>query len=207
VRVGRAAIDEDAIRLIEEHHPDIQFDWPQILNGEEEPAAPVRPQREAPRPAPARVAAEVPPPLPPVALLPELPVEASEPVSPAHARLGSEALGRLRGRYADVLANLARRVPDEQRREQLREQAERLNPDSWVTDEEVTAGLDAYESVLASLREVAGRRRRRRRGRGASSAANPAAPGSAEAQPGQDDGEGDMDDEGNGAESDPPGGD
>ena len=104
-------------------------------------------------------------------------------------------------------ANLARRVPDEQRREQLREQAERLNPDSWVTDEEVTAGLDAYESVLASLREVAGRRRRRRRGRGASSAANPAVPGSAEAQPGHDDGEGDMDDEGNGAESDPPGGD
>ena len=46
--------------------------------------------------------------------------------------------------------------PDEQRREQLREQAERLNPDSWVTDEEVTAGLEAYESVLASLRDVVG---------------------------------------------------
>jgi hypothetical protein len=95
-------------------------------------------------------------------------VESTEPISAAHARLGSEALARLRGRYADVLANLARRVPDDERRQQLREQAERLNPDNWVTDAEVTAGLEAYESVLASLREVVARRRRRRRGRGGS---------------------------------------
>ncbi len=124
-------------------------------------------------------------------------------MSPAHARLGSEALGRLRGRYADVLANLTRRVADEQRREQLREQAERLNPDNWVTDEEVTAGLEAYESVLASLGDVVGRRRRRRRGRGASGAGNPAAPGAADAQPGQNGGESDGDDEADGPESDP----
>jgi CelD/BcsL family acetyltransferase involved in cellulose biosynthesis len=102
--------------------------------------------------------------------------ELTEPLSAAHARLGSEALGRLRGRYAEVLANLARRVPDEERRQQLREQAERLNPDNWVTDEEVTAGLDGYESVLASLREVVGRRRRRRRSRGS--------PGQGSAAPG-----------------------
>ena len=111
----------------------------------------------------------------PIAAAPEeAPSEVTEPLSAAHARLGSEALGRLRGRYADVLANLSRRVSDEQRREQLREQAERLNPDSWVTDDEVTAGLEAYESVLASLREVVGRRRRRRRGRGGPEAANTA---------------------------------
>jgi hypothetical protein len=92
-----------------------------------------------------------------------------EPTSAAHARLGSEALARLRGRYADVLAGLSRRVADEQRREQLREQADRLNPDNWVTDDEVTAGLEDYETVLASLRDVVGRRRRRKRGRGADS--------------------------------------
>ena len=85
-----------------------------------------------------------------------------------------------------MLANLTRRVPDEQRREQLREQAERLNPDSWVTDEEVTAGLEAYESVLASLREVAGRRRRRRRGRGGPEAADTGAAESADGQSGTD---------------------
>ena len=88
-----------------------------------------------------------------------------ERTSAAHARLGSEGLARLRGRYADVLAGLTRRVADETRREQLREQADRLNPDSWVTDDEVTAGLEDYETVLASLRDVVGRRRRRKRGR------------------------------------------
>ena len=96
-----------------------------------------------------------------------------EPTSAAHARLGSEALARLRGRYADVLAGLGRHVADEQRREQLREQAERLNPDNWVTDDEVTAGLEEYEAVLASLREVIGRRRRGRRGPGPGGAPEP----------------------------------
>src|SRR5689334_2738426 len=31
VRVGRPPLDEDAIRTIEERHPDIEFDWPHIL--------------------------------------------------------------------------------------------------------------------------------------------------------------------------------
>lgn len=110
--------------------------------------------------------------------------EPTEPTSAAHARLGSEALARLRGRYADVLANLARRVPDEERRQQLREQAERLNPDNWVTDEEVTVGLEAYEAVLASLREVVGRRRRRRRGRGGSGQSAASADAQGQAEPG-----------------------
>ena len=30
-KVGRRAIDEEAIRLIEEHHPDVSFDWARIL--------------------------------------------------------------------------------------------------------------------------------------------------------------------------------
>jgi len=150
-----------------------------------------------------RLAPEVPPPQAIAPAAPEMPEEVVEPLSPAHARLGSEALARLRGRYADVLANLARRVPDEQRREQLREQAERLNPDSWVTDEEVTAGLESYESVLASLRDVAGRRRRRRRGRGTPGAGTPGAPESAEPQPGQGGGEVGSEDDGDEAESDP----
>ena len=62
------------------------------------------------------------------------------------------------------------RIPertDEPRREELKEQADRLNPDSWVTDDQVVQGLEQYESVLASLREVVGqKRRRRRRGKG-----------------------------------------
>jgi hypothetical protein len=95
------------------------------------------------------------------------PVAPEEPVSPAHARLGSEGLARLRARFADVSATISRRVQDEGRRQQLHELAERLNPDGWVTAAEVQRGLDEYESVLASLREVVGRRRRRRRSRSA----------------------------------------
>ena len=201
--MGRAALDVDAIRLIEEHHPDIQFDWPQILKGEEEaPPPPPRPARELPRyqPPPREAVAPPPPSIPEPPATSELPREALEPLSAAHARLGSEALARLRGRYADVLAGLGRRVADDQRREQLREQAERLNPDNWVTHEEVSAGLEGYESVLASLRDVIGRRRRRRRGRG--TGGGPGAPGPDEA--GDRPEEGSPDAAGGEPETDPP---
>ena len=185
VRIGRAALDEDAIRLIEEHHPDIEFDWPQILNGEEESPTgrPLRDERrsrpwsaETPRPPSDRVevgpgATEANAPMgspEPLLIDPEPAAPAvarqDERMGAAHARLGSEALARLRGRHADILAGLGRRVADEQRREQLRQQADRLNPDAWVTDDEVTAGLEDYEAVLASLQGVIGRPRRRRRG-------------------------------------------
>jgi hypothetical protein len=167
VRVGRAALDEEAIRLIEEHHPQIRFNWPQILNGEEEPAPPEPHRRAEPAENPERIPAQAieaePAPMPPAA--PE------DPLSPAHARLGSEGLARLRARHADVSATISRRIQDEQRRQQLQDLAGRLNPDSWVTDEEVQRGLDEYESVLASLREVVGRRRRRKRSRSAAAPA------------------------------------
>jgi hypothetical protein len=38
VKVGRPALDEDAIRWIEEHNPDIDFDWPKILEATPPPA-------------------------------------------------------------------------------------------------------------------------------------------------------------------------
>lgn len=160
--MGRSPLDEDAIRLIEEHHPHIRFDWPQILKGEEESipsAPPYRPPRDVHTPAVVRAQETV------EAAESALPM-ADEPISPAHARLGSEGLARLRGRYAQVQAALSRRVADETRRDQLKSEAERLNPDGWVTDDEVTAGLEQYEAVLAALRDVIGRRRRRRGGQG-----------------------------------------
>jgi hypothetical protein len=83
--------------------------------------------------------------------------------TPAHARLGAEGVERLRARYAEILARISERADDAVRREELKLQADRLNPDSWVTDTEVTQGLEQYESVFASLREVIGQKRRRRR--------------------------------------------
>jgi hypothetical protein len=84
-------------------------------------------------------------------------------VGPAHARLGPEGLARLRARYADLTASISRRPQDDPRLPELRDQVERLNPDSWLTDDQVGRGLEEYEGVLASLRDVIGRRRRRKR--------------------------------------------
>jgi hypothetical protein len=47
--LGRAPLDEDAIRAIEDQHPDIEFDWPAILALSEV----MTPEDEAPAPRPA----------------------------------------------------------------------------------------------------------------------------------------------------------
>jgi hypothetical protein len=75
-------------------------------------------------------------------------------------------LSRLRARYAEVLARISDRPLEEPVREELKARAERLNPDAWVTDDEVRQGLEQYEAVFESLRAVVGHPRRRRRRRG-----------------------------------------
>jgi hypothetical protein len=246
--VGRAALDEEAIRLIEQHNPEIEFNWTRILKGEAgEPPPPAGrrdraerrrrdesrgPQPGARRPEPpveggrpsARIAAAdstAEPATPPEPVEPEIEapadfaredsallegipddVAAPEPlvfdetgealaegaaesperpaaehVTAAQARLGSEGVLRLRARYAEVLARISERVADSVRAAELKSQAERLNPDTWVTADEVSRGLEEYEAVFESLRAVVGRnRKRRRRGRGAPVPAAPAPP-------------------------------
>lgn len=232
VRVGRAALDEAAIRLIEEHNPDVTFDWTRILKGEPTPqesrprqdpqerrARPPRQRGAAPTPG-VPAARPEPPPLPP-AIQPQAVEPAhtvAEPVqiapvlafdedgtptdamaeertaeaqtseaaaTAAMARLGAEGLLRLRARHAEVLARISEKVSDPVRRDELKLQAERLNPDTWVTDSEVTAGLEQYEAVFESLRSVVGRRRKRRRRRTAGP--TEAVPGAGEAAAEQDD--------------------
>jgi hypothetical protein len=177
VRVGRAALDEDAIRQIEALNPSIDFDWPRILKGQADPKfakedrqerqgeqPPERPQEPPKRAEPTHEprhdekqeekdarAEPVPEPAEP------------EREVPAHARIGVDGVARLRSRYAEVLTRLSERVTDPVQREELKARAERLNPDSWVTDQEVVQGLEEYESTLAGLQSVIGRKRRRRR--------------------------------------------
>ena len=220
MKVGRAALDEDAIRMIEEHNPDIEFDWTRILKGQGDGAPererrpqsppPQRERRQQPRPfdtpshhqqsadrrahdqlndridsepavadratddeapmamdAEERIATSV-------DWMPESAELAPEgegsiadagPMSAAEAKLGSEGLGRLRGRYAEMLARISERISDPERQGELKGLAERLNPDAWVTAEDVAAGLDSYEATFESLRGAVGHRRRRRRRR------------------------------------------
>lgn len=241
VKIGRAAFDEDAIRLLEQQHPDIDFDWDRILTAKA-PAVPEsregrggRPERRGPRegrpeegrrkdpPSVERRARPVQtliPPLEPAAVEPAVPVVAlpepqaspapaaagptqepgvpvrrfvrvfdlpPEPAAEHHAsdpsaaerRLGPEQLTMLRGRYAEILACITSRGGEPARVDALREQAERVNPDAWVTDAEVVAGLALVDGILADLHQQVGRRRRRRRrgGRGR----RPDAPGASEA--------------------------
>jgi hypothetical protein len=160
IRVGRGPLDEEAIRLIEDSNPDLEFDWTRILKGQ--PAPEVRQgerrdqgrdrdRREEPRVRSERRAA-VPEPAPPAA-------PAEEPTTPAHARLGSEGLARLRGRYSEMLARITERIPELEKQDELKTLAERLNPDGWVTDADVTAGLESYEVTFASLRGLLGHRK------------------------------------------------
>jgi hypothetical protein len=169
IRVGRGPLDEDAIRMLEAQNPDVQFDWTRILKGQPQPdtrkAAPAEErdrgrdergrEKKRQRPQAARSAAE--PQSPPTSAEPEpLRVEAGpvveEPTSAAHARLGSEGLGRLRARYSEMLARIGERVADAERQAELKLLAERLNPDAWVTDSDVVAALEGYEATFAALR-------------------------------------------------------
>jgi hypothetical protein len=113
-----------------------------------EPVPPATVTPVASQPVPAEVQAEAPP------------LE-DEPTTAAHARLGSEGLGRLRARYAETMARISERVQDPEQQAQLKTLAERLNPDAWVTDADVSAGLESYETTFEQLRGSIGRRRRK----------------------------------------------
>lgn len=89
----------------------------------------------------------------------------SDRASASFQRLGAEGLGRLRARYAEVMARISEKPLDEPARDELKLKAERLNPDAWVTTDEVSAALEQYETVFESLRSVVGRHPRRRRRR------------------------------------------
>ncbi len=199
VRVGRPALDEDAIRTIEESNPELTFDWPQMLKAQPPPApapaaggrAGVRERRgrgarsrgAERRPGPDR-SAGAPGAPPPAAEPPDEAVEAAQamlavdagpetggeeertPLPPGlHVaeRLGPEGFSRLRARYAELMARIAERVTEPARLEQLREQAERLNPDTWITDDEARAGIEGFDGAYEALRAQLGRRRRRSR--------------------------------------------
>lgn len=195
VKVGRAALDEDAIRMIEESNPDLSFDWDQILATRPVPEREPRDRSRRPRPATeavrTTVSTQTPPPAEPPPPPPETPpaeiLEAAEtavieapgeeplesadasivepPPRPVDQLLDPETLNRLRGRYAQLLARISDRVADPAQRELLRSEADRLNPDAWVTTEEVRQGLEHFEASFEAIRSrLGGGRRGSRRG-------------------------------------------
>ncbi len=189
VKVGRSPIDEEAIRLIEEHHPNVSFDWPKILGGHEEEREETRParrpgQRERPSgsrrgrrpeapgrpeaaPRPQAASDETEEQVPPDQVASEqdaepAPTEPQPRATAAHEAFSPENLARLSARYAAVRARIDEEIEDAAQAERLREIAEALNPDCWVTPEDVRVALERYEQVYRELREALGPRRKRR---------------------------------------------
>jgi hypothetical protein len=187
IGLGRSPLDEDAIRTIEEQHPDIDFDWPAILALAEvmtpEDEAPVRAQQqqqhrqgrrqrgrdqrpvqarnqetEFPEEAPRQDA-----PSPPVdepmteAGIESAPaVEIPQPSNRLVEELAGREIGsRLRARHADIIARIEDLDVDGSVKDAWFKRAEAIDPELWMTPEEVLDGVrhaDAhYEKFRAEL--------------------------------------------------------
>ena len=180
VKVGRTALDEEAIRTIEESNPEVPFDWAKMLKLQR--AAAARPAaRELDRGRSGSGGSR---------RRGTRPVSSAEPAARGGAdqgrgkivsteapdgieaqvaapELGAKDLARLRARYAEVLTRISDRVTDPVRQAELRERAGELNPDTWLTPEAVQQGLANFEDRCAALSATLGRRRRRSKRGGA----------------------------------------
>ena len=165
IALGRPALDEDAIRTIEENHPDIEFDWPAILalsevmTPEEEAEArphPPQPQRrerkqkyrerrEEERPAVASSSPEVEEPAN---------VHSPEPEPVARPGLVDDLAGRevaraLRARYAEITSRIDQMDGD---KGGWRARAAAINPDAWLTPEAVLHGVSNAAALYEKLK-------------------------------------------------------
>jgi hypothetical protein len=166
IRVGRPALDEDAIRTIEEQHPEIEFDWPHIL--EVGAAMPIeverRPERgprargdSEPRRRGARVN-DVPAPVDMVESSSANDEPLEPPEAPTHAPdllaelVGRDIATRLRARYAEITARIHQMKADDATRAAWQTRAEPLNPDSWITPDEILTGVSRADELFDDLR-------------------------------------------------------
>jgi len=164
VKIGRPALDDAAMRSLEEQYPDIDFDWPYILDVgamtpvEVEAAIPPR-KRKPPPPRRAEADAEgeagaegevTPPRGAAVAAAPAAGAEPFAPVVAADFEEGpdllSELLGRgiaasLREQHATLAARIDAAVSDDAAKVAWRERLARLDPDRWESPEAVLAGM------------------------------------------------------------------
>lgn len=80
--------------------------------------------------------------------------------------LSKEQLMSFRARFAELQARITERADSPERMEALRARVEGLNPDTWVTEDDVRKGMAEFEPQVRDLRAALGLRRRRRSRRG-----------------------------------------
>lgn len=182
VRLGRAAFDEDAIRAIEDRNPEVDFDWPHLIE-EAASAAPEgprigdrdqdrrrrRPQRREAAAEPAAPRPQARPPVPaeeqplPESLVPVAapPAEGAPPIREPNplleSLLGREIANRLRTRYAELAARIREQAPDPGVGAVWQARADVIDPDRWSTPQAVLEGVRTADPLFEDLRrEVMG---------------------------------------------------
>ena len=183
VRVGRDALDPQIIREIQEKYPDIEFDWralrenQQVIetspdlrrprasgrSGRAEPAegrGKRRKEEDAEKPAADRIKAE------PVHVPPSPVREPRPKLAIPSAIEGTTREDRfvfLLNWYLHLRERVPHRTHDPIRREALLGLVERLNPEAWVGEEAVVAGLQHAAEALQRLSHIFAKRRKRAR--------------------------------------------
>ncbi|HUU35087.1 MAG TPA: hypothetical protein VMW48_13575 [Vicinamibacterales bacterium] len=170
LRLGRPALDDGAMRTLEEQYPDIDFDWPYLLDMasmtpvEVEAPVPVRkrkPRRDdlddgAAEPAPARparagsVEAEA---APSPDAVPETASAADEGVDLLDELLGRGIASSLRARHAELAEHVESSPADPALKAAWRTRLAAIDPDGWTTPELVMAGIASVETDADALQE------------------------------------------------------
>jgi hypothetical protein len=199
VKVGRDPIDPAVIREIEAQHPDIEFDWralrenQQVIDNSLEPRRPRttrppgrpeqaegrRPRREERDKPAADKPRERPRPEPSGSAPGEGTAEtAAQPrlvIPPAiEGTTREDQLVFLLNWYLKLRERVPHRTSDPVRREALMALVERLNPEVWVGEDAVAAGLQDASEALQRLAALFTKRRKRARRAKVDRAAAPA---------------------------------
>ncbi len=184
LRIGRPALDDGAMRMLESQYPEIDFDWPYILDmGAMTPVeveAPVPPRRRkvrrpdsddageeaAPTASTARaVDALVEPDAGPTTQddAPASTATATAQATPAAASgpdLLADLLGRgiaasLRARQAQLAADVAAHPwPDDAARTAVQSRLAAIDPDGWTTPDAVLSGMARIDADVEAVRQA-----------------------------------------------------
>lgn len=178
LRIGRPALDDAAMRALEEQYPDIDFDWQYILDmGAMTPVeveAPLPPRKRKPRPASepdeaadetpsqpraAGASREVSAPAVEAGAADDAPAPAPAVADDTGPDLLAELLGRgiassLRARHADLVALVDGAAADPAVKAQWRDRLAALDPDGWESPEAVLSGMSAVDAGADALRRT-----------------------------------------------------
>lgn len=177
IAMGRPPLDEEAIRTIEEQHPEIEFDWPAILALREvmTPEEESRPERPARRPKPARPRGARPAAPAPGEAPEDSAAEAAEEALDVDEAgedeaedaaaapppttfglldqlVGREIATRLRARHSEVLSRIHAHPSDDPRVAAWAARAEALDPDTWLTPDAILRGVQHADALYEALR-------------------------------------------------------